>query len=69
MRKLILSTIVALMTGVAIVNAGQRSVALPQGPSGDVATYDYAGVSVATITTSSANCQLFIGDGVIYGFI
>ena len=69
MRKLILSTIVALMTGVALVNAGQRSVSLPQGPSGDVATYDYAGVSIATITFSSANCQLFIGDGVVYGFI
>lgn len=69
MRKIILSAIVALMTGAAIVNAGQRQVGLPQGPSGDLATYDYGGVSIATITFSSANCQLFQGEGVVYGFV
>lgn len=72
MKKVLLSAIATLLIGVGIVNAGvnNRKYGSPVSQTGMTApSYDYAGVSIASITASSANCQLFVGDGVVYGFV
>lgn len=68
MLKKMLLLAAFIIAGVKLTHAGP-SYSVPEGPSSQIYTSDYAGVSYSTVSLSSANVQHFVGAGVFQGIM